>query len=75
MSFKEYTLEDAESKLNEIANIQLFLSSGSCPNEVANTLMTHMHDEIESLQNNLSFMRVYPELKSTELAGVKHEAA
>ncbi|AIL70634.1 RstC protein [Vibrio vulnificus] len=68
MTIKEYTLQDAEAKLNEISNIALFLSSGSCPGEMTQNLNNHMLDEIETLQGILSFMRVYPELKAAELA-------
>lgn len=72
MTIKEYTLEDAESKLNEIADTSLFLSSGSCPSDISSNLMDHMLDEIDTLQGILSFMRVYPELKAKELAESSH---
>ena len=68
MSIREYTLTDAESKLNDIAGISLFLSAGSCPKELESKLIDHMQDEIETLQGMLSFMRIYPELKAKELA-------
>ncbi|EID0063028.1 RstC protein [Vibrio vulnificus] len=71
MTIKEYTLQDAEAKLNEISHIALFLSSGACPIEMAKNLNSHMLDEIETLQSILSFMRVYPELKAAELADIK----
>ncbi|ELV8768490.1 RstC protein [Vibrio vulnificus] len=67
MTIKEYTLQDAEAKLNEISHIALFLSSGACPIEMSKNLNSHMLDEIETLQSILSFMRVYPELKAAEL--------
>ncbi|EJB8542875.1 RstC protein [Vibrio parahaemolyticus] len=67
MTVKEYTLSDAEDKLNNIAAISMFLNSGACPKEISFNLYDHMHDEIENLQGMLSFMRLYPEIKAQEL--------
>ncbi len=68
MNIQEYTLSDLESKVNEISNISLFLGTGDCPKEIAFNLHDHMHEQIESLQGMLSFMRHYPTLKARELA-------
>ncbi|TKF20764.1 RstC protein [Vibrio genomosp. F6] len=57
MTIKGYTFTDAESKLNDISNISVFLSTGSCPKEISFGLIDHMHDEIETLQGILSFIR------------------
>lgn len=67
MNVKEYTLSDLESKLNEISNISMFLGTGDCPKEMASKLHGHMQDEIENLQGMLSFMRLYPDIKTEEL--------
>lgn len=68
MTVKEYTLSDAEDKLNNIANLSIFLNSGACPKEISYNLMDHMHEEIESLQGMLGYMRILPQLKAKELA-------
>ncbi|RBW65974.1 RstC protein [Vibrionales bacterium C3R12] len=68
MTAKEYTLSDLESKLNEISNISIFLGTGDCPGEIASSLHSHMHDQIDQLQGMMSFMRVYPQIKAQELA-------
>lgn len=57
MTIKGYTFSDAESKLNDISNISVFLSTGACPKELSFELIDHMHGEIESLQGILSFIR------------------
>ncbi|SON48610.1 hypothetical protein [Vibrio tapetis] len=67
MTVKEYTLSDAEAKLDTIASISLFLSTGNCPREIAFNLQDHMQDEIENLQGILGFMRIYPQIKAQEL--------
>lgn len=74
MTVKEYTLSDAEDKLNNIAQMSMFLQSGACPAEISLNLYDHMHEEIENLQGMLSFMRLYPELKARELAESKLES-
>ncbi|EGU0147484.1 RstC protein [Vibrio parahaemolyticus] len=71
MTVKEYTLTDVEEKLNDIASITLFLSSGSCPKEISFNLMDHLQDEIENLQHIVGFMALYPELKAQELRELK----
>ncbi|HIF5576202.1 TPA: RstC protein [Vibrio parahaemolyticus] len=75
MTIKEYTLSDAEDKLNHIAAISMFLNSGACPTEILFNLYDHMHDEIENLQGILSFMRLYPEIKAQELEASSRESA
>jgi hypothetical protein len=74
MTVKEYTLSDAEDKLNNIAQMSMFLQSGACPAEISLNLYDYMHEEIENLQGMLSFMRLYPELKARELAESKLES-
>ncbi|WP_210496907.1 RstC protein [Vibrio crassostreae] len=56
MTAKEYTLCDAEDKLNNIAHLSMFLQSGACPSEMSVNLYDHMHDEIETLQAMLGYM-------------------
>ena len=68
MTVKEYTLSDAEAKLNEISNISIFLSTGDCPQEIAYNLQDHMQEQIETLQGMISYMRIYPQIKAKELA-------
>ncbi|MEZ8605540.1 RstC protein [Vibrio sp. 10N.222.49.A3] len=66
MTAKEYTLTDLEVKINEISSISMFLSTGSCPKEIAFNLQDHMQDEIENLQGMVSYMKVYPQIKAQE---------
>lgn len=66
MTAKEYTLCDAEDKLNNIAHMSMFLQSGACPSEMSVNLYDHMHDEIETLQAMLGYMKVYPQIKAEE---------
>ena len=66
MTAKEYTLTDLELKINEISSISMFLSTGSCPKEIAFNLQDHMQDEIENLQGMVSYMKVYPQIKAQE---------
>ncbi len=75
MSNQEYKLSDLESKLNEISNISLFLSTGDCPKEIAFSLHDHMHEQIETLQGMMSHMRLYPLIKAQELAKTEHISA
>ncbi|MEZ8790647.1 RstC protein [Vibrio splendidus] len=66
MTAKEYTLTDLEVNINEISSISMFLSTGSCPKEIAFNLQDHMQDEIENLQGMVSYMKVYPQIKAQE---------
>lgn len=75
MTMKEYTLSDVESKLNAISNISVFLTNGDCPDDIAVNLRNHLHDEIETLQGMLSFIRLYPEIKAQELEASSRESA
>ncbi|EGU42106.1 hypothetical protein [Vibrio scophthalmi] len=68
MTIREYTLLDVSDSVNELHNIALYLNSGAFTEEIADKVTFLMLERIEELQSNLSFMRLYPELKAEELA-------
>lgn len=59
----DFSLYDVELKLNEISNISLFLGTGDCPKSVSFDLHDHMHQQIESLQSIVGFIRRGPSVR------------